>query len=99
MRTLVAELGDAYCEVLRRTAIGPFRVEDADPAKVVPLDDALAFLPERRLEGEAARRAAHGAAVPGTADGEVRLTDERGLIAIAQPRGDLLKPVVGFRPA
>jgi tRNA pseudouridine55 synthase len=29
VRTLVETLGDAYCEELRRTAIGPFRVEDA----------------------------------------------------------------------
>jgi tRNA pseudouridine55 synthase len=29
VRTLVETLGDAYCAVLRRTAIGPFRVEDA----------------------------------------------------------------------
>ncbi len=29
VRTLIETLGDAYCEQLRRTAIGPFRVEDA----------------------------------------------------------------------
>jgi tRNA pseudouridine55 synthase len=29
VRTLVETLGDAYCEELRRTAIGPFRVENA----------------------------------------------------------------------
>ncbi|HEX3609669.1 MAG TPA: tRNA pseudouridine(55) synthase TruB [Solirubrobacterales bacterium] len=29
IRTLVETLGDAYCTELRRTAIGPFRVEDA----------------------------------------------------------------------
>jgi tRNA pseudouridine55 synthase len=29
VRTLVEALGDAYCSELRRTAIGPFRVEDA----------------------------------------------------------------------
>jgi tRNA pseudouridine55 synthase len=29
IRTLVETLDDAYCEELRRTAIGPFRVEDA----------------------------------------------------------------------
>lgn len=29
VRTLVETLGDAYCSQLRRTAIGPFRVEDA----------------------------------------------------------------------
>ena len=29
IRTLVETLGDAYCAELRRTAIGPFRIEDA----------------------------------------------------------------------
>ena len=29
IRTLVETLGDAYCAELRRTAIGPFKVEDA----------------------------------------------------------------------
>jgi tRNA pseudouridine55 synthase len=29
VRSLIADLGDAYCEELRRTAIGPFDVEDA----------------------------------------------------------------------
>jgi tRNA pseudouridine55 synthase len=29
VRSLIADLGDAYCEELRRTAIGPFEVEDA----------------------------------------------------------------------
>ena len=29
IRTLVETLGDAYCEELRRTAIGPFAIEDA----------------------------------------------------------------------
>jgi tRNA pseudouridine55 synthase len=98
VRSLVADLGDAYCEALRRTAIGAFRVEDADGRTLVPLNEALAFLPERGLEGEEARRAAHGVAVPGEAEGPTRLVDEKGLIAIAEPReGGLLKPVVGFR--
>ena len=42
VRSLVADLGDAYCTALRRTAIGPFSVEDADEAAPVPLTDALA---------------------------------------------------------
>ena len=41
IRQLVAELGDAYCERLERTAIGPFLLEDADPEKVLPLAEAL----------------------------------------------------------
>lgn len=108
VRSLVADLGDAYCEQLRRTAIGPFSVADADPERIVPLADALPFLPEVRLTGDDARRASHGVAVPAppgrgpAGDGPVRLTDADGLIAIAEPRPDgagpgLLKPVVGLR--
>jgi tRNA pseudouridine55 synthase len=98
VRSLIADLGDAYCEALRRTAIGSFRVADADGRTMVPLDRALDFMPERRLEGEDARRASHGMAVAGEAGGPVRLTDEHGLIAIAEPRdGGALKPAVGFR--
>jgi tRNA pseudouridine55 synthase len=98
VRSLIADLGDAYCLELRRTGIGPFDVADADPERVVGLDEALAFLPAVELAREAARRAAHGAAVEGDADGTVRLRDEQGLIALAEPRpGGLLKPVVGFR--
>jgi tRNA pseudouridine55 synthase len=100
VRALVAGLGDAYCLALRRTAIGPFRVADA--GRFLALDDALGFLPAVRLDGSAARRAAHGVAVgapPGAPAGDVvRLRDAAGLIALAEPRADgTLKPVVGFR--
>jgi tRNA pseudouridine55 synthase len=95
VRSLIMGLGDAYCEALRRTAIGPFRVEDA--GTFVPLNDALGFLPAVRLEGDEARRAGHGVAVPGRADTTVRLVDEDGLIALAEPRDGTLKPIVGFR--
>jgi tRNA pseudouridine55 synthase len=98
VRSLIADLGDAYCLELRRTAIGPFSAAGADPDRVLPLNDALAFLEEVRLVGDDARRAAHGVAVPGTAPTTVRLTDAEGLIALAEPReGGTLKPVVGFR--
>jgi tRNA pseudouridine55 synthase len=99
VRSLVADLGDAYCLELHRTAIGPFDVAAADPERVLPLGEALEFLPQVRLEGEDARRASHGVAVAGEAAGTVRLIDEAGLIALAEPRPDgLLKPTVGFRP-
>ena len=100
VRSLIADLGEAYCEELRRTAIGPFSVADADPERIVGLDVALGFIPEVRLEGDVARRAAHGGAVAvhAGAAGVVRLTDEDGLIALAEPRdGGVLRPVVGLR--
>ena len=46
VRSLVADLGDAYCQTLRRTAVGPFAVEQA--GTLLPLVEALA-----RLEGRA----------------------------------------------
>jgi len=98
VRSLIADLGDAYCLELRRTGIGPFEVGEADPERILPLNDALGFLPAVTLRDEAARKAGHGVAVEGRAQGTVRLVDEDGLIALAEPRGDgTLKPVVGFR--
>ncbi|MCW3065460.1 MAG: tRNA pseudouridine synthase, partial [Solirubrobacterales bacterium] len=67
VRSLIADLGDAYCTALRRTAIGAFAVADADLGRIVPLADALGFLPEVRLGAEDARAAAHGRAVAGHA--------------------------------
>jgi tRNA pseudouridine55 synthase len=101
VRTLISELGDAYCEQLRRTAIGCFDVADADPTRRLALADVLAgILPTVHLGAEDARRAGHGALVcaqgpEGAAD--VLLLDAEGPIAIAQPRDGGLKPVVGFR--
>jgi tRNA pseudouridine55 synthase len=45
--TYVRSIADAlsgHCAMLRRTEVGPFRVEEADDARVLPLEDALARL-------------------------------------------------------
>jgi tRNA pseudouridine55 synthase len=107
VRSLIAELGDAYCEELRRTAIGCFEVAAADPERPVPLSEALHFLPAVELDAERARQARHGVAVdaagadvaPG-ADGVVRLTADGSLVALAEPGREpgTLKPVVGLSP-
>jgi tRNA pseudouridine55 synthase len=98
VRSLIADLHDAYCVELRRTHIGAFDVADADEERVISLDDALDFLPVVDLDEDDARKAAHGVTVPGRASGFVRLRDADGLIALAEPRGGAtLKPVVGFR--
>jgi tRNA pseudouridine55 synthase len=102
VRRLVADLGDicgagAHCEELERTSIGPFRLEQADDQKIVPLETALGFLPERRLDSDEARRARHGNAVAGTGEGTgegpIRLTVDGELVAVAEPRDGTLKPV------
>jgi tRNA pseudouridine55 synthase len=40
----IAEALGGHCRTLRRTAVGPFRVEEADWERIVPVDDALARL-------------------------------------------------------
>jgi tRNA pseudouridine55 synthase len=68
VRVLVADVGralgsGAYLVRLRRTAIGPFRVEDARPpgeGTPEPIERAIGHLPKIRLEPEEARAASHG---------------------------------------
>jgi tRNA pseudouridine55 synthase len=102
VRTLISDLGDAYCEELERTAIGPFRLEDANEEHIVPLNEALSFLPEYELDEEEAKNAANGVAV-GTGhwalgtEAAVRLVHQGHLISIAEPRDQCLKPTVVFK--
>ena len=94
IRSLVADLGDAYCESLERTAIGDFRLEDADPERLVPLEEALSFMPAFDLDPEQARRASDGGRVPGEATGFTRLMHDGRLVAVAEPVDGMLKPRV-----
>ena len=100
VRALIADLGDAYCEELERTAIGPFRLEDAGD-RLVPLRDALAFMPERVLSGDEAVAVRHGRRIRATEEppGHTRLTREGEILAIAEARAGELQPVVVFAPA
>jgi tRNA pseudouridine55 synthase len=43
VRSIAAELG-GHCRSLRRTEVGPFHVDDADPARIIPPEEALARL-------------------------------------------------------
>jgi tRNA pseudouridine55 synthase len=101
VRSLVTDLGDAYCDELARTAIGPFRLEEADPDRLVPLRDALAFMPERLLSAEEAGDVRNGRRVPAQGDARTahRLTYEGDILAIGEPREGDLQPVVVFAPA
>jgi tRNA pseudouridine55 synthase len=101
VRQLVSALDDAYCQELERTAIGPFRLQDADPDRIVPLEEALGFMAERRLDPGEAEGLRHGRPVPVKGedpDAPVRLTDGERLLAIGRLEDDLVKPVVVFHP-
>ncbi len=49
VRSVAAALG-GHCTALRRTAVGPFRVEEADSERLLPVSDALGRLPAEALE-------------------------------------------------
>jgi tRNA pseudouridine55 synthase len=96
VRSLISDLGDAYCEELRRTAIGPFSVEDAGAE--LPLGEALSFLPAVELSDDDARAVSHGSRVAGRGSREdaLRLLHEGRLVAIARSEDDDLKPYIVF---
>ncbi len=95
VRTLIETLEDAYCESLRRTAIGSHRVPETDDEEI-SVETLMAFLPEVQLDDAEAVAVGHGRPVPGrrAADDHVRITHDGRLIAIGRTDGENLRPEV-----
>ena len=105
VRTLIETLEDAYCESLRRTAVGRFAVP-GEGERELAVEDLMSFLPERPLDAGEAERVSHGRAVAAagaagdlaeTPESRVRLTHAGRLIAVARPDGENLRPEVVLR--
>jgi tRNA pseudouridine55 synthase len=75
--TYVRSIADAlggHCRTLRRTEVGPFTVEEADPERILPVEDALARIGltpaeaaeqrRRKAAADRERQAAGGASGP-----------------------------------
>ena len=104
VRSLVADLGDAYCLELRRTAIGPFSVEGAWPGQGVATLEGLTdawgrFGSVVELGEQETRAAAHGRTIEGRGlTGPALLVDGAGApIAVAIERDGTLAVSVGLR--
>jgi tRNA pseudouridine55 synthase len=99
--TYVRAIADAvggHCRWLRRTAVGPFRVEDAEPERVLPLLAAVVHLPERRLEDAEVALVRAGRPLAGGGEGPVALWAGDGdLVAVGRADGGSIRPetVVG----
>jgi tRNA pseudouridine55 synthase len=92
IRSIAGHLG-GHCVSLRRTAVGPFSVEDADEQRVRPASEALPFFPLVELSDEEVSRVAHGGAVAsGATEGLVRLVTHGELVAVAQSGQGVAKP-------
>jgi len=100
VRTLIETLGDAYCEGLRRSAVGPLRLADGSDQPITA-HEALAFLPERELGAEESDDITNGRAIAATGerDGPLRLTGEGRLLAVGRRAGDSIRPEVVLEPA
>jgi tRNA pseudouridine55 synthase len=90
---------------LRRTAIGPFTVDAAtspeDPGELLPLDRAVAHLPDFTLHPEEAKAAVHGCCLgPAGIEGSYRALGPDGkLIGIYRDDGAKAVPEVILAPA
>jgi tRNA pseudouridine55 synthase len=94
IRTLIEVLEDAYCEALRRTAIGDLKVPERG-SEEVSIERLMSFMPEWDLTDEEAEAVSHGIAITGDGDGaRKRLTHDGHLIAVARPDGENLRPEV-----
>jgi tRNA pseudouridine55 synthase len=110
VRVLAADVGDAvgvgaHLTRLRRTAIGPFPVDDAvppdDPGAPLPLERAVIHLPRVDLEAEEARVASHGSVLaPAGAPGPHAVFGPDGrLIGIWRDDGPKARPEMVLAPS
>jgi tRNA pseudouridine55 synthase len=93
--TYVRSVADAlggHCVTLRRTAVGPFRVEEADEERLLPPLAAVAHLRLRELDGDEARAVAAGRPVACAEEGAVALAAAGELVAVARADGGVARP-------
>ncbi len=82
--TYVRSIADAlggHCRTLRRTEVGPFLVEEADPERVIPPAEALAFLPAVEVDDEGSRALRSGRF---RGDEGVRYLNQGELVAVGR---------------
>jgi tRNA pseudouridine55 synthase len=93
--TYVRAIADAlggHCTSLRRTAVGPFQVEDADPGRVHPPLAALRHLPERELDEAERSLVVTGRPLAGGPSGHVALIQAGELVAVGTGDGSRIRP-------
>jgi tRNA pseudouridine55 synthase len=104
VRSLVADLGDAYCLELRRLAIGPFEAAGAWPGEGVATLESIAgawgrFGATITLDAAEVAAAEHGRPLPprGPAGAALLLDTDGEAVAVASERGGALRVEVGLR--
>jgi tRNA pseudouridine55 synthase len=90
VRSIARDLG-GHVTALRRTAAGPYRVEDAGP-DLLPIDTAVMHFGEARLTTEEAHAFENGRTVRQKVEGLVRVYCGPRFIGIGESEGDGLRP-------
>jgi tRNA pseudouridine55 synthase len=88
----IADALDGHCVELRRTAVGPFRVDDADDERVLPAVEALPFVPLRELADGEAAAVRNGRTLAAPDEGLLRLVHGGALVAIGRGDGQEIHP-------
>ena len=91
VRAIADTLG-GHCTALRRTAVGPFVVQDADEEALLPPLAAVQHLPRRDLDASEAALVRSGRRVPSSAHGPVALVADGSLVAVAQAADGEARP-------
>jgi tRNA pseudouridine55 synthase len=93
--TYVRAIADAlggHCRTLRRTAVGPFGIDDADDERVLPPLAALPHLPERELSREEVALVRSGRPPGGDGEGPIALWADGSLVAVGRADAGLIRP-------
>lgn len=91
IRAIADSLG-GHCRTLRRVAVGPFHVDDADPERVLPPLAALPHLPERELTAGEVALVRSGRGIAGAGSGPVALWAEGELVAVGHAGDGVVRP-------
>ncbi|MEO8289596.1 MAG: tRNA pseudouridine(55) synthase TruB [Gaiellaceae bacterium] len=97
VRAIADHLG-GHCRTIRRTTVGPFRVEEASQDLVLAPLAALVHLPERELTPDEVALVRTGRSVEGGGEGAMALWAEEGLVAVGQAHDGLIRPETVLPP-
>ena len=98
--TYIRAIADAlggHCTALRRTAVGPFALEDADEERLLRPLAAVPHLPREELDADGLRLATTGRGVPTAHEGPVALVHDGELVAVAQAADGVAHPETVLR--
>jgi tRNA pseudouridine55 synthase len=91
IRAIAAELG-GHCTSLRRTEVGPFRVEDADAERVLAPAAAVGHLPRLELTDEERTLVSTGREICGAREGPTALLHGGELVGVGRGDGKGIRP-------